>query len=227
MIITIDGPAASGKSTTAQTVSKLSGMVYMDSGLMYRGVALGFIKNQIKCSENSASEFLPTLKLNPQCTDSVMKVYVDNKDVTSQLYTSEVTKTSSRIAKLQNVRDWLLGIQRGFGDEYRRNPGIIAVGRDMGTVVFRDADQKFFVTASIEVRVQRRVDELQLKGVETSFEEVHDAIVKRDHQDTNRKIAPLRKASEAIVINTDHLGIDQQAEVILKHIREHHLSNDS
>jgi len=220
VIITIDGPAASGKSTMAQTVSELSGMVYMDSGLMYRGVALGFIRNQIECSENSASEFLPIFPLVPQCADSVMKIFIDTIDVTSQLHTSEVTQVSSQIATLQNVRSWLLGIQRGFGDQYGVNPGIIAVGRDMGTVVFRNADWKFFVTASIEVRAQRRVDELQRKRVDTSFREVYDAIAKRDHQDMNRKIAPLRKASNAIVINTDHLGIEQQANIILEHIWE-------
>jgi len=218
VIITIDGPAASGKSTTAHMVSERSGMVYMDSGLMYRGVALGFLKHNIEFSEYRASEFLPTLKLDAHCSDSIMKVFLESIDVTSLLHSSKITVVSSHIAKLRSVRDWLLKIQRGFGKKYGDDPGIIAVGRDMGTVVFRNADHKFFVTASIEVRAQRRVDELELKGTTTSYQEVHDAIAKRDYQDINRKIAPLKKASGATEINTDLLTVDQQVQMILDHI---------
>ena len=121
---------------------------------------------------------------------------------------------------LRGVREFLLGVQHGIGDRFDEDPGVVAVGRDIGTVVFPDAEWKFFVTASPEVRARRRLAELSQTGIETSFQEVCDAIIERDRQDSQRVIAPLKKASDAIVINTDDLTPDEQAAIVLKYILE-------
>ncbi len=192
----------------------------MDSGLMYRAVALGFLKHKIECTEDGAKVYLPEMQLDVDCVRSRMKVYIDETDVTAKLHTSQVTEVSSLIAKLQIVRDVLLGVQRGFGERFGHTPGILAVGRDMGTVVFPEARMKFFVTASLEVRARRRYNELIQAGNDVTFREIYDAIARRDYQDSNRKIAPLKKAPDAIVVNTDHLTCDSQLQLLLEYIKE-------
>ena len=204
MVIAIDGPAASGKSTTAHMVSQTLGMVYMDSGLMYRGVAYALLKHQIECVDHRVEAFLPQMQLEVLSVDSIMNVYVDSSDV----------------AKIPNVRQWLFKIQRTFSKQYGDDPGIVTVGRDMGTVVFPDATLKFFLTASIDVRAQRRVQEFRQKGITMNYQEVHEAIVHRDHQDIHRTIAPLKQAPDAILINTDDLTPEGQANIILSKVRE-------
>lgn len=204
----------------AYQVADASGLIFMDSGLMYRAVAFGFQKYGLKSTESAVESFLVNLQLKVTCDQSGMRIYVDEEDMSSMLHTSRVTELSSRIAKLRQVRDFLLRIQHGFGQRFGRAPGVVAVGRDMGTVVFPDAELKFFVTASPQVRAHRRLEELRKKGVQSSFEEVCDAIVERDRQDSERAIAPLKKAVDAIEINTDHLTPDQQAAIILRYIRE-------
>lgn len=220
MIIAIDGTAASGKSTMAHQVAEVSGFVLMDSGLMYRAVAFGFLQHNIESTEVGAAAYLPEMQLEVSCLQSCMKIYVDREDVSSRLHTARITEMSSRVATLRNVRNFLLRLQHGFGNRFGEDPGVIAVGRDMGTVVFPDAALKFFVTASAGVRAQRRLDELSQTGDPTSFEEVRDAIIERDRQDSNRAIAPLRKALDAIVINTDDLTPDQQAGLVLTYMAE-------
>lgn len=220
MVIAIDGPAASGKSTTAHMVSQTLGMVYMDSGLMYRGVAYALLKHQIECVDHRVEAFLPQMQLEVLSVDSIMNVYVDSSDVTSQLHTAQVTEVSSDVAKIPNVRQWLFKIQRTFSKQYGDDPGIVTVGRDMGTVVFPDATLKFFLTASIDVRAQRRVQEFRHKGITMNYQEVHEAIVHRDHQDIHRTIAPLKQAPDAILINTDDLTPEGQANIILSKVRE-------
>jgi len=220
VIIAIDGPAASGKSTTAHMVSECLSLVHMDSGLMYRAIAYGFLKHNIECVSHCAKEFLPTMQFDVQSVNSVMKVYVDSMDVTSHLHTAEITEVSSTVAKIPSVRHWLLNIQREFSHEFGSNPGIVTVGRDMGTVVFPNAAFKFFLTASVEIRAQRRFKELRHKGIKTTYQEVHDAIVQRDYQDTHREIAPLKRAHDAIVINTNHLTPEGQMNIIISKVRE-------
>ncbi len=204
----------------AHQVAEVSGFVFMDSGVMYRAVAFGFLKHDIESTERGAAAYLPKMHLKVSCIQSSMKVYVDEEDVSSRLHTSRITEMSSRIAMLRSVREFLLEVQHGFGDRFGEDPGVIAVGRDIGTVVFPDAERKFFVTASPEVRARRRLAELSQTGVTDSFQEVCDAIIERDRQDSQRVIAPLRKASDAIVINTDHLTPDEQAAIVLGYILE-------
>ncbi len=220
MIIAIDGPAASGKSSTARGVAAAAGFVFMDSGLIYRAVALGFLKTGLESTEDDAEISLQRFQIDITCVESHMHVHIDGVDVTAELHTPQITEMASQVAALKNVRSRLFGLQRGFGDRYGVNPGIVAVGRDMGTVVFPHADLKFFITASLEVRAQRRLIEFRQVGEAPSFESVIGAIAERDRQDSERKVAPLKKASDAVLIETDNLTLAEQIDMILGHVLE-------
>ncbi len=220
MIVAIDGPAASGKSTTAQVVAEKSGFIFMDSGMMYRAVAFGFLKHEVECTEESASAYLSQMQFDASCVKSEMRIYIDGDDVTSQLPTPKVSAMSSQVAALKCVRSCLFSVQRGFAERFGKDPGIVVIGRDMGTVVFPNADLKFFLTASLDVRARRRIKDLRLTGADISFQEVYDAIEQRDQRDSSRKIAPLRQANDAILINTDQLTIEHQVQFMLDHIQE-------
>ena len=192
----------------------------MDSGMMFRGLAFGVLKAGIQDTQEAVAAYLPHVQLDANCIQSRMIVFIDGEDVTAELLTSRVSEVSSRIAKFRSVRSFLLQRQREFGDRFGRQPGVIAVGRDMGTVVFPQADLKFFVTASVEVRAQRRYEELCMAEHTISYEEVLQAIKERDSNDSKRKIAPLKQTSEMILVETDHLTPERQANLILEHIRE-------
>ena len=220
MIIAIDGPAASGKSSTARGVAAAAGFVFMDSGLIYRAVALGFLKTGLESTEQDAEISLRRFQVEVTCVERHMHVHIDGVDVTAELHTLQITEMASQVAALKNVRKRLFGLQRGFGDRYGANPGIVVVGRDMGTVVFPHADLKFFITASLEVRAQRRLIELHQVGETSSFESVLRAIAERDRQDSERKVAPLKKALDAVMIETDKLTLVEQIDMILGHVLE-------
>lgn len=220
MIIAIDGPAASGKSSTARGVAAAAGFVYMDSGLIYRAVALGFLKTGLQSTEDDAEISLRRFQVEVTCVERHMHVQIDGVDVTTELHTPQITEMASQVAALKNVRNRLFGLQRGFGDRYGADPGIVVVGRDMGTIVFPHADLKFFITASLEVRAQRRLIELHQAGEASSFESVLGAIAARDRQDSERKIAPLKKALDAVLIETDKLTLADQIDMILGHVLE-------
>ncbi|MDE2825868.1 MAG: (d)CMP kinase [Bacteroidota bacterium] len=221
MIIAIDGPAASGKSSTARGVAAVAGFVFMDSGLIYRAVALGFLKTGLESTEQDAEISLRRFQVEVTCVERHMHVHLDGVDVTAELHTPQITEMASQVAALKNVRKRLFGLQRGFGDRFGANPGIVVVGRDMGTVVFPHADLKFFITASLEVRAQRRLIELHQAGEASSFESVLRAIAFRDRQDSERKVAPLKKALDAVMIETDKLTLAEQIDIILGHVLEH------
>ena len=221
MIIAIDGPAASGKSSTARGVAAAAGFVFMDSGLIYRAVALGFLKTGLESTEQDAEISLRRFQVEVTCVERHMHVHLDGVDVTAELHTPQITEMASQVTALKNVRKRLFGLQRGFGNRFGANPGIVVVGRDMGTVVFPHADLKFFITASLEVRAQRRLIELHQAGEASSFESVHGAIAARDRQDSERKVAPLKKALDAVMIETDKLTLAEQIDIILGHVLEH------
>lgn len=221
MIIAIDGPAASGKSSTARGVAAAAGFVFMDSGLIYRAVALGFLKTGLESTEQDAEISLRRFQVEVTCVERHLHVHLDGVDVTAELHTPQITEMASQVAALKNVRKRLFGLQRGFGDRFGDNPGIVVVGRDMGTVVFPHADLKFFITASLEVRAQRRLIELHQAGEASSFESVLGAIAARDRQDSERKVAPLKKALDAVIIETDKLTLAEQIDIILGHVLEH------
>lgn len=192
----------------------------MDSGMMYRGLAFGVLKAGIQDTQEAVAAYLPHVRLDVSYSQSQMIILVEGKDVSSELLTSRVSEISSRISRFQCVRSFLFQLQREFGDRFGRHPGVIAVGRDMGTVIFPRADLKFFVTASIEVRARRRYEELCRSEATISYEQVLQAIRDRDFNDAKRKIAPLKRTSDMILVETDHLTPEGQAKRILDHIRE-------
>ena len=217
IIIAIDGYSSTGKSTTAKAVAKALGYVYIDTGAMYRAVTYlalekGYastsgieVKSLMKALRQSEIKFV----YNPDLGFS--EIYLNGKNIENEIRGIEIANWVSEVAKQPEVRTYLVNLQRKMGEQ----KGILMDGRDIGTTVFPNAELKIFMTASEQVRAERRYKELQDKGDNSSFEEVLANIQHRDHIDTTRKESPLRKADDAIVIDNTHLTIEQQVEKIL------------
>ena len=222
IIIAVDGYSSTGKSTTAKAVAKALGYVYIDTGAMYRGVTYlalekGLVSTQgveikplMKALRHSKFNFV----YNPALGFS--ELYLDGKNIVDNIRSIDVANWVSEIAKQPEVRTFLVNLQRKMGEE----KGVVMDGRDIGTVVFPEAELKIFMTASEEVRAQRRFKELQTKGEKVSFEEVLANIKHRDHVDTTRKESPLRKADDAITIDNTHLTIEEQVDKILSILKD-------
>lgn len=222
IIIAVDGYSSTGKSTTAKAVAKALGYVYIDTGAMYRGVTYlalekGLVSTQgveikplMKALRHSKFNFV----YNPALGFS--ELYLDGKNIEDNIRSIDVANWVSEIAKQPEVRTFLVNLQRKMGEE----KDVVMDGRDIGTVVFPEAELKIFMTASEEVRAQRRFKELQAKGEKVSFEEVLANIKHRDHVDTTRKESPLRKADDAITIDNTHLTIEEQVDKILSILKD-------
>ena len=222
IIIAVDGYSSTGKSTTAKAVAKALGYVYIDTGAMYRGVTYlalekGLVSTQgveikplMKALRHSKFNFV----YNPALGFS--ELYLDGKNIEDNIRSIDVANWVSEIAKQPEVRTFLVNLQRKMGEE----KGVVMDGRDIGTVVFPEAELKIFMTASEEVRAQRRFKELQTKGEKVSFEEVLANIKHRAHVDTTRKESPLRKADDAITIDNTHLTIEEQVDKILSILKD-------
>lgn len=222
IIIAVDGYSSTGKSTTAKAVAKALGYVYIDTGAMYRGVTYlalekGLVSTQgveikplMKALRHSKFNFV----YNPALGFS--ELYLDGKNIEDNIRSIDVANWVSEIAKQPEVRTFLVNLQRKMGEE----KGVVMDGRDIGTVVFPEAELKIFMTAFEEVRAQRRFKELQAKGEKVSFEEVLANIKHRDHVDTTRKESPLRKADDAITIDNTHLTIEEQVDKILSILKD-------
>ena len=216
-IIAIDGPAGAGKSTVSRLIADYLGLLYLDTGAMYRAVAWLVLQSGLEVNDEPGIATLVSqaqIKLiAPQQSDSPIQVQINGQDVTKEIRTPEVTAQVSAVAKLAAVRQALVEQQRSWGQQ----GGIVADGRDIGTHVFPDAELKIFLTASATERARRRQQDLLKQGeTNVSLEELEQSIKQRDHQDSTRQIAPLRKAESAIEIYTDGLSIDQVVEEIIK-----------
>ena len=215
-VIAIDGPASSGKSTTAKLLAAKLNCVYIDSGSMYRAVALFFIENDINLeSENEIEKFLSKIdieiKYNSKKNEN--SIFLNGKDVSRKIRKSDATKISSIVATKKNVRKKMVELQRKIAEKN----SVIMDGRDIGTVVFPDADFKFFITASLKERAERRWKEMQSKKLSNlSFEEIMKELKWRDKTDSTRKIAPLKMADDAVLVDTTNLTIEQQVEKIIE-----------
>ena len=206
LVVTIDGPAGAGKSTTAKCLASRLGYSHLDSGALYRAVAWKVnAVNVNPANLNQVDEFLSTTTLQLTSHNQVVSVLVDSQDVTQELRTLAISQLASSVAAIPRVRDWLLPIQREFG----MSGGIVAEGRDMGTRVFPDADIKFFLDAKLDVRSSRKHREIQQKRKGESWDEVRQAIVDRDGRDSSRGVAPLFPAPDAVIIDTSELSVDQ------------------
>ncbi len=214
-IITIDGPVASGKSTLSRLLAKKLNYLYLDTGAMYRAVALQAKRKGIDAGDKrKLQELCQTLDLRFQTEGKQTKLYLGDEDISLAIRTPEMDLLSSTISAIKEVREAMTGLQRKMGRQGR----LVAEGRDMGTIVFPEAEYKFFITASTTVRAQRRYKERIDRGESVSLEEVERELKTRDHQDETRPIAPLRPAKDAKIIDTTALNPYEVVEKILENM---------
>ena len=222
MIITIDGPAGSGKSTTARRVAAQLGYVYLDTGAMYRAVALGFLRADVPRTADGAAKVLPTLRVDVQYRRDTMQVLLGGQDVTHQIRSAEVDHVVSDVSTLAAVREYMVDEQRRIGREQaEEHGGVVLDGRDTGTVVFPDADLKVFMVADVDERARRRQQEYAEAGDTIPFEEVRAEIEQRDRQDRTRDIAPLRRAEDAVELDTTDCTIAEQVDFVVDRVKAH------
>jgi len=213
LIVTIDGPAGSGKSTVAKKIAARCGLPFLDTGAMYRAVALYFMENAVEPEE---TEKIERLMNSISLRFRAERLFLCERDITEAIRLPQISERVSLYASLPGVRKHLVALQRQQAQE----PGVVAEGRDMGTVVFPQANFKFFLSASPEERAKRRCRELRQKDPASriSCEEVLKNILERDFLDSNRKESPLRKASDALEIDTTSLSIDEVVEKLVLHM---------
>lgn len=211
--IAIDGPSGAGKSTMAKIIAKELGILYLDTGAMYRAVALKAIWSGIDTKNTEAlSEMVKNIDLNIIYEDGIQKVILDGKDVTEDIRTPKVTVGSSDVAVIPAVREKMVELQREIAQER----SVIMDGRDIGTKVLPDADVKIFLTASVEDRTRRRYDELKEKGtLKQTFEELKEEMTYRDKNDSSRAHSPLKKAEDAILLDTTGFSVEDSVKTIL------------
>ena len=217
MIIAIDGPAASGKSTTSRGVATRMGITYLDTGAMYRAITLGLMEHGVSFKDLSAiTEFLDTVNIYFGDSNSGNNIFLNDKSVTNQIRSSTVTEKVSEVSVINVVRDSMVQIQREIAD----NIDCVLEGRDIGTVVFPNADFKFFLVAGLKIRALRRQKDLNKIGEKKTIDEIKTDIRLRDELDTNRDNSPLLKAKDAIEIDTGLLTIGEQIDKIVSIIKQ-------
>ena len=211
MQVAIDGPASSGKSTISKLIAKENHFVYLDTGAMYRVVTLAVLRNNIALDDYEAIENLvQNIEIRFSMKDGKQSVFMNGEDVTDEIRSVEVTKNVSAVSAIKEVRTRLVHLQQ----EIAENHSIIMDGRDIGTVVLPQAEIKIFLVASVEERAKRRFIENQEKGIEISYEELVEDIRRRDHIDSTRKESPLRKAEDAIEIDTTTMTIEDVVKTV-------------
>ena len=215
--IAIDGPAGAGKSTIAKAVAKKLGLIYLDTGAMYRSVAYFVLKKGVSVSdEEGVGRVLEELEMDIRYEDGAQQIYVCGENATPYLREPYMSKAASDVSALPVVRYKMVELQR----EFAKTHDVVLDGRDIGTFVLPDANCKIFMTASPEERAQRRFKELAEKGVGCTFEEVLADINKRDYNDSHRAVAPLKKAEDAVELDTTHLTVDEVAEKVESIVKE-------
>ncbi|HEY9764958.1 MAG TPA: (d)CMP kinase [Chroococcales cyanobacterium] len=217
LIIAIDGPAGAGKSTVAKLVAKMLGYLYLDTGAMYRALTWKAMQHQLDWqNEEQLAELAKKTELKLENSSEGTNVWVDGQDVTSFIRSPEVNRRVSVLAKSPPVREVLVALQRRLGEE----GAVVMEGRDIGSIVFPKAEVKVFLNASPKERARRRLKDLEAQGVQTSLEELSEEIRQRDWTDSTRSVSPLKKASDAINLDSDGLSAEQIAEKIAAISRE-------
>lgn len=213
-VVTVDGPSGVGKGTLSQQLARHLGWHFLDSGALYRLLGLAARRQGVDPADAAGLESL-ALKLDVRFVPTEQgetTILLNNQDVTREIRTEQAGNDASRVAAVPAVRAALLQRQRDF----RQLPGLVADGRDMGTTVFPEAPLKFFLTASAEVRAERRYKQLKEKGLDASLTTLLAEIAERDERDRTRSVSPLKPAEDAIIIDTSHLGIDEVFSVVLE-----------
>ena len=219
--IAIDGHSSCGKSTMAKDLAREVGYVYVDTGAMYRSVTLFALRNGLFAADGTINEDelkrqLGNIQIDQQLVDGKTVTFLNGENVEHDIRTMEVSNHVSPIATLAFVREALVAQQQKMGKE----GGIVMDGRDIGTVVFPHAELKVFVTASAEVRAQRRYDELKAKGMEADYNDILTNVQERDYIDSHREVSPLRQADDALLLDNSNMTIVQQKEWLLERFKE-------
>lgn len=212
MNVAIDGPAGAGKSTIAKAIAKKLGYVYVDTGAMYRAMALFFLRSNIsKDDEAKISSVVDDINVSIKYEDGAQHVILNGEDVTGLIRTEEVGNMASATSVYGPVRTKLVALQQ----ELAKTTDVIMDGRDIGTVVLPNADVKVFLTASVECRAKRRYDELVAKGQEADFNQIAKDIEERDYRDSHREISPLKQADDATLVDSSNMTIDEVVDTII------------
>ena len=215
--IAIDGPAGAGKSTIAKKVAKELDFIYVDTGAMYRSMALYLIRKGVKAEEkNKIIELLPEIHVTLAYVEGEQHVYLNQEDVSSLIRNEEVSQMTSSISTIPEVREALLSLQRNLAKENN----VLMDGRDIGTCVLPNAELKIYLTASTKVRAKRRYDEMIEKGMECNLKELEASIKERDQRDMNREIAPLKQAEDAVFLDTSDMNIEEVVSAIIRLVKE-------
>jgi len=214
-IVAIDGPVGAGKSTTARKVADTLGFIYYDTGAMYRAVTLDVLNNGVEpTDEEGVRKVVAKSKIELLLSDGCQRTFLNGVDVSERIRDRNVTQAVSDVSAMKCVRDNMTELQRKIG----RNGGIVMEGRDIGTVVFPDAEFKVYLDASLEVRAQRRFNELRAKGIKITIDDLKKEIIERDRANTQRVLAPLSKAPDAIILNTSNMTFDKQVSMIVSFV---------
>ena len=218
MVITIDGAAGVGKTSTAKELAKRLGYQYFDTGAMYRAVTLFFIRENVDLSSKSeVVKSLDSIKLNIDfSSESEMQIFLDEDDISLKIRSQEVTSKVSAVSALKDVREMMVNIQRSF----TANGNFVVEGRDIGTVVFPDAKYKFYLQADYDIRAERRLADFEKLNEAKNINEIKEDLEKRDKYDSSRKLSPLKKPEDAIIIDTTLCSFEEQVNQILKHIEK-------
>ncbi len=211
--IAIDGHSACGKSTTAKALAKALGYIYIDTGAMYRAVTLDFIRNNVDWLHKSDfTEDLSKINIEFRSIDGENTTFLNGENVERDIRGLGVSNAVSPVSRIAQVREKLVALQQLMASK----KGVVMDGRDIGTVVMPDAELKFFMTANLDKRVERRVEELLNKGIEASFETIKSNVQRRDEIDSSREISPLKKADDAVEIDTTNLILEEQVQSVVE-----------
>lgn len=217
LVIAIDGPAGSGKSTTARLVADRLGLLHIDTGAMYRAVTLKVLERGLSPHDSDAvSSLIDSTTVELRRTDSSLRVLLDGKDVTDRIRDPDVTRAVSAVSRIRRVRQAMVERQRAMG----ASQGVVLEGRDIGTVVFPDADLKIFLVASLDARARRREKELAEKGITVTRPGLMKEIEERDRLDSTREESPLRRAADALELDTSALSIQQQVAFVVEKAKQ-------
>ena len=215
-IITIDGPAGSGKSTISRKLAKRINFLYLDTGAMYRAVALAATRKGLDLNDGKRlGDLCRSLPLHFKTDEDPPRLFLDKEDISGAIRSPEMDMLSSRVSAVREVRDAMTDLQRKMAKEVK----VVAEGRDMGTVVFPEAENKFFLTAEPKVRAERRYRERLARGERISKEVVEEFLRKRDHQDQTRSLAPLNPAEDAKIVDSTALTVEEVIEEMLIHLK--------
>ena len=214
--IAIDGPAGAGKSSVAKAVAAKLGFIYVDTGALYRSIGVNALRNGLNTEDAAAvTALLPATKVELKFVDGTQRVFLNGEDVSEAIRMPEASMAASNVSAIPAVRTFLLDLQRDMA----KNNNVIMDGRDIGTVILPDAQYKFFLTASAEVRADRRFKELAEKGIYVDYKALLEEIIQRDYNDSHRETAPLKQADDAILIDSSDMDIDEVINAIISNIK--------